>query len=85
LRQAQKIEAVGLLTGGIAHDFNNMLAIVLASLRLLERRLERGDRDVSQFTDGIRQGAERAAVLTQRLLAFARQQRCPPSRPTLTN
>jgi len=78
LRQMQKMEAIGQLSGGVAHDFNNMLAIVLGSLRLLERRLERGDRDVSQFTDGIRQGAERAATLTQRLLAFARQQPLSP-------
>jgi signal transduction histidine kinase/ActR/RegA family two-component response regulator len=76
--QMQKIEAVGQLTGGIAHDFNNMLAVVLGSLRLLQRRLQRGDTDVQQFIDGAVQGAERAAGLTSRLLAFSRQQTLAP-------
>jgi signal transduction histidine kinase len=37
------MEAVGQLTGGIAHDFNNMLAIVIGSLNLMKRRLDRGE------------------------------------------
>ena len=76
--QMQKIEAIGHLTGGLAHDFNNMLAIVLSSLRLLQRRLDRGERDVQKFIDGAIQGAERAAHLTARLLAFSRQQPLAP-------
>jgi signal transduction histidine kinase len=76
--QMQKIEAIGHLTGGLAHDFNNMLAIVLSSLRLLQRRLERGERDVQKFIDGAVQGAQRAAQLTARLLAFSRQQPLAP-------
>lgn len=82
LMQIQKIEAVGQLTGGIAHDFNNMLAIVLSSLRLLERRIRRGDFDVQRFVDAATKGAERAATLTARLLAFSRQQ---PLAPDVTN
>ena len=78
VRQMQKIEAVGQLTGGIAHDFNNMLAIVLSCLDLVERRLARGQSDVGTYIDGARQGAERAAALTRRLLAFARQQPLEP-------
>jgi len=78
IRQMQKIEAIGQLTGGIAHDFNNMLAVVLGSLRLIERRLERGDANVQKFIDGAVQGAERAASLTRRLLAFSRQQALAP-------
>jgi len=76
--QMQKIEAIGHLTGGLAHDFNNMLSIVLSSLRLLQRRLDRGERDVQKFIDGAIQGAERAAQLTSRLLAFSRQQPLAP-------
>jgi PAS domain S-box-containing protein len=78
LRQAQKMEAVGQLTGGIAHDFNNMLAVVLSGLSLLERRLAQGDRDVGRFISAARDGANRAAALTQRLLAFSRQQSLAP-------
>jgi PAS domain S-box-containing protein len=78
LRQSQKMEAVGQLTGGIAHDFNNMLAIVIAGIDIAQRRLKRGDAGVEQFLDGAREGAKRAATLTQRLLAFSRQSPLSP-------
>lgn len=78
LRQAQKMEAVGQLTGGIAHDFNNMLAVVIGALDLLEHRIERGDADVGRYVEAARDGATRAAALTQRLLAFSRQQPLAP-------
>ncbi|RYY84815.1 MAG: response regulator, partial [Comamonadaceae bacterium] len=78
LRQAQKMEAVGQLTGGIAHDFNNMLAVVIGSLDLLDRRFAQGDARAQRYVDAARDGARRAAMLTQRLLAFSRQQ---PLRP----
>jgi signal transduction histidine kinase/ActR/RegA family two-component response regulator len=79
LRQAQKMEAVGQLTGGIAHDFNNMLAIIIGSLNLLKRRFDRGETgNAAQLMDGALEGATRAAGLTQRLLAFSRQQALNP-------
>lgn len=78
LRQVHKMEAVGQLTGGIAHDFNNMLAIVISGLNLLKRRLARGDTDVGRFVEAAIDGANRAATLTQRLLAFSRQQPLSP-------
>ena len=78
LWQAQKMEAIGQLTGGIAHDFNNMLAVVLANFNLLKRQIARGEADVQRFIDGAAEGADRAAHLTQRLLAFARQQPLAP-------
>jgi signal transduction histidine kinase len=78
LRQMQKMEAVGQLTGGIAHDFNNMLAIVISSLDLMQRRLERGDTSVERFVASALDGARRAAGLTNRLLAFSRQQPLAP-------
>ncbi len=78
LRQVQKMEAVGQLTGGIAHDFNNMLAVVIGGLNLLQRKLAKGETDVDRFIEGAMDGARRAAALTQRLLAFSRQQPLTP-------
>lgn len=78
LRQAQKMEAVGQLTGGIAHDFNNMLAVVIGALDMMERRLAQGSTDLDRYIVAAKDGASRAAALTQRLLAFARQQPLAP-------
>jgi PAS domain S-box-containing protein len=83
LRQSQKMEAVGHLTGGIAHDFNNMLAVVIGSLDLLQHRLPE-DTPERRYAGNAMEAASRAAVLTQRLLAFARQQPLEP-RPVDTN
>jgi signal transduction histidine kinase len=82
LRHVQKIEALGQLTGGVAHDFNNILQVILASLDAVLRRLERNGSVTSgdggdQIKAAIR-SAERATVLTQRLLAFARRQPLAP-------
>jgi signal transduction histidine kinase/CheY-like chemotaxis protein len=73
LRQAQKMETIGQLTGGVAHDFNNLLMAVMGNLDLLRKRLPNDPR-LHRLVDGALQGAERGASLTQRLLAFARQQ-----------
>jgi signal transduction histidine kinase/CheY-like chemotaxis protein len=73
LRQAQKMETIGQLTGGIAHDFNNLLMAVMGNLELLRKRIP-DDPRLRRLIDGALQGAERGASLTQRLLAFARQQ-----------
>jgi len=78
LRQSQKMEAVGQLTGGIAHDFNNMLGVVIGSLDLLGRRLDPEDARATRYLKAATDGANRAAVLTQRLLAFSRQQPLQP-------
>jgi PAS domain S-box-containing protein len=79
LRQAQKMEAVGQLTGGIAHDFNNMLAVVIGALDLMERRVAQGRTDIDRYLVAARDGASRAAALTQRLLAFSRRQPLAPT------
>ncbi len=84
LRQVQKMEAVGQLTGGIAHDFNNMLAVIIGGLSLLKRKLARGESDVERFVDAAIDSAQRAATLTQRLLAFSRQQPLSPE-PLVVN
>ena len=79
VRQMQKMESIGQLTGGIAHDFNNMLAIVIGSLDLAKRRIEDGDRErLERCIANAHEGAERAAALTARLLAFSRQQPLAP-------
>jgi signal transduction histidine kinase len=79
LRQLQKMEAIGQLTGGLAHDFNNMLSIVIGSLDAVRRRLARQQGGFERFVDAAMEGAQRAATLTQRLLAFARRQPLAPA------
>ncbi|HEY4163293.1 MAG TPA: response regulator [Dongiaceae bacterium] len=74
LVQALKTEALGQLSGGIAHDFNNLLMIILSHLNLLAKRLPESDAKAQRYWTGAKEGAERAATLTQRLLAFARRQ-----------
>ncbi len=78
LRQSQKMEAVGQLTGGLAHDFNNMLAVVAGSLELLDRRIGLDDGRSKNLISSAREAARRAGNLTQRLLAFSRQQPLQP-------
>ena len=78
LRQSQKMQAIGQLTGGIAHDFNNMLGVIMGAHDLMVRRIAKGDVDIQRFLDAAGNAAERAAILTRRLLAFARQQPLAP-------
>ena len=78
LRQVQKMEAVGQLTGGIAHDFNNMLAVVLGGIELARRQLGRDPAAVARHLDNAKEGADRAAALTRRLLAFSREESLKP-------
>jgi signal transduction histidine kinase/ActR/RegA family two-component response regulator len=78
LRQAQKMEAVGRLTGGIAHDFNNHLTVISSNIELLMRRLPENAAGVTRLADAAMHGVRRAATLTQRLLAFSRQQTLDP-------
>jgi len=78
LRQAQKMEAIGQLTGGIAHDFNNMLGVIMGALDLITRRVRKGDYAIERFLDAAAAATGRAATLTQRMLAFARQQPLSP-------
>lgn len=78
LRQSQKMEAIGQLTGGLAHDFNNMLAVIIGSINLAKRRLPKGQVDADRYLDSALEGAEHAATLTHRLLAFSRRQPLAP-------
>jgi signal transduction histidine kinase len=74
LRQSQKMEAVGQLTGGVAHDFNNLLQIIIGNLETLQRHLGDGSGRL-----------QRAAALTQRLLAFSRRQPLDPKPANLNS
>lgn len=83
LRQSQKMEAIGQLTGGVAHDFNNLLTVIMGGLETIGRQLQ-----LELTPDALKRieraqrmavhGAERAATLTARLLAFSRRQPLDP-------
>jgi PAS domain S-box-containing protein len=84
LRQAQKMEAVGQLTGGVAHDFNNLLTVVLGGLDVIGRQIPAlgtspAAARIARAKDMALQGVQRAITLTNRLLAFSRQQPLVPS------
>ncbi len=78
LRQVQKMETIGQLTGGIAHDFNNMLAIIIGSLDMARRSRGTQEDRVDRGIAAALNGAERAAALVARLLAFSRRQPLSP-------
>lgn len=78
LRQAQKMEAVGQLTGGVAHDFNNLLTVIIGGLDTIKRSKPGDTARVGRAVDMALQGANRAASLTGRLLAFSRRQPLEP-------
>jgi PAS domain S-box-containing protein len=82
--QMQKMEAVGQLTGGVAHDFNNLLMIIIGNLETAQRHIGSLEQDVAarvrRVVDHAMGGAQRAASLTQRLLAFSRRQPLEPKR-----
>jgi signal transduction histidine kinase/ActR/RegA family two-component response regulator len=73
LRQAQKMEAVGLLAGGIAHDFNNLLTAIIGFANLIRDEMSR-DHPMYSFVQEIATAGERASTLTRQLLTFSRQE-----------
>ena len=78
MRQAQKMEAVGRLAGGIAHDFNNVLTVINGYSQLLALQLR--DSPLAAQVQEIHEAADRASMMTQRLLAFGRKQALQPQR-----
>lgn len=73
LRQAQKMEAIGLLSGGIAHDFNNILGAILGNAQLAAMDIEPGH-PAAPSLDQIMKAGGRGAALVRQILAFARRQ-----------
>ena len=78
LMQSQKMEVLGQLTGGIAHDFNNLLTVILGNLDTISRHVSTQSERVRRAVEHATLGAQRAATLTQQLLAFARRQPLNP-------
>jgi PAS domain S-box-containing protein len=83
LRHAQKMEAIGTLTGGIAHDFNNILTAITGYGELIREELDKDD-PLRTYAEIINSSADKAARLTQSLLAFSRRQLSDP-RPVKMN
>jgi PAS domain S-box-containing protein len=73
LRQAQKMEAMGLLAGGVAHDFNNLLTVINGYADFLINSLDTAD-PRHNYAQDVREAGDQAAKLTQQLLAFSRKQ-----------
>lgn len=74
LHEAQKLEMIGQLTGGVAHDINNLLTPITGALDVINRRYASSDPRAARLLDGALQSAERAKILVNRLLGFARRQ-----------
>ncbi len=83
-RQAQKLESIGRLAGGVAHDFNNLLTVINGYSALLLNRMDQGDPMWRSLLE-IRKAGDRAAGLTQQLLAFSRKQVLKPSQLELNS
>jgi len=73
LRHSQKMESIGTLAGGIAHDFNNILSVIIGYSSLVEMGMEKDNR-LHPMVGEVLTAANRAAALTQSLLAFSRKQ-----------
>ena len=85
LRQSHKMEAVGQLSGGIAHDFNNLIMISKGNLRLLRKRIDSARNGAEQYIAAAEEALDRAAHLTQRILAFSRRQPLAPKSVSLSD
>ncbi len=78
LHQSQKMEAIGQLTGGVAHDFNNLLTVIIGNLETVALLMPPDNERLRRAMEQATLGAQRAAALTQQLLAFSRRQPLNP-------
>ena len=84
IRQAQRLDAVGLLAGGVAHDFNNLLMGIMGYTELCREEIDK-DHPVQEYLDAITKEAERSANIVRQLLAFSRKQTISPQILDLNN
>ena len=84
LRQSHKMEAVGQLSGGIAHDFNNLIMIAKSNLRMLRKKTGLAETPAGSYIVSANDALDRAAALTQRILAFSRRQPLSPQSTRLS-
>ncbi|HEX3112793.1 MAG TPA: PAS domain-containing protein, partial [Candidatus Eisenbacteria bacterium] len=77
LRQAQKMEALGVLAGGVAHDFNNLLTVIMTQSELLQKDLPGGSKE-REKAESIHGASARGAMLTRQLLTFSRNEVLAP-------
>ncbi len=70
MAQSQKIEAIGTLAGSVAHDFNNIIGAIMGYASLLQLKMDHTD-EKSNYVAQILSASEKAANLTQSLLAFS--------------
>jgi len=75
LRHTQTLEAIGQLAGGVAHDFNNILGAISGYAEMIHKRTEQSDAKIAKYSSAILAGADKGAILTNQLLAFARRGR----------
>ena len=82
LNQSQRLESIGRLAGGIAHDFNNMLAVILGYSQLMERdkNIVNNQDKFIDYLGRISSAADKAKLLTEKLLTFSRKQVLQPQR-----
>ena len=73
LLQSKKLEGIGRMAGGVAHDFNNVLMVILGRAGKLMTTLDETD-PRRRNAQEIKSAAQKAAALTQQLLAFGRKQ-----------